>query len=237
MSGMEGFFRIHDGLPREGPGSAEDVAWAIEQAKLTDIGQILDAGSGPGSDVPFLRAVAPRAQILAIDSHAPFIADLNARFADDPGVTGQTGDMMSVPGPFDLIWCAGAIYFVGVTEALTGWRSALAPGGAVAFSQACLFRPDPPTAVDALLEGYPVTDAAGIAAQVAAAGYDLVASRPVPDAAWEAYYQPMEARIATLRPGADPGLSTALDEAETEIATWRRHRRDFGYQLCVARPR
>ena len=41
----------------------------------------------------------------------------------------------------------------------------------------------------------------------------------------------------SLRPGADPGLAAALDEAETEIATWRHHRRDFGYQLCVARPR
>ena len=109
MSGMEGFFRIHDGLPREGPGSAEDVAWAIEQAGLRDIAHILDAGCGPGGDVPFLRAVAPGAQILAIDSHAPFIADLNARFANDPGVTGQDGDMMAAPGPFDLIWCAGAL--------------------------------------------------------------------------------------------------------------------------------
>ncbi|MEZ5714444.1 MAG: squalene/phytoene synthase family protein [Paracoccaceae bacterium] len=72
--------------------------------------------------------------------------------------------MMQATGPFDLIWCAGAIYFIGVTEALAGWRDALAPGGVVAFSQACLFRPDPPQAVDDLFEGYPVTDAAGIAA-------------------------------------------------------------------------
>lgn len=233
---MEAFFRLHQGLEREGPGCGEDVQWALAQAGLGRIDRVLDAGAGPGGDVEALRAAAPGAAILAVDSHAPFIEALNARFADDPRVTGQAGDMMAAQGPFDLIWCAGAIYFIGVSEALSGWRAALAPGGAVAFSQACLFRPDPPQAVDALFEGYPVTDAKGIAAQVAAAGYEVVASRPVSDAAWEAYYQPIEARIAALRPAADAALAAALDEAETEIAIWRSHRRDFGYQLCVVRP-
>ncbi|WP_306733614.1 class I SAM-dependent methyltransferase [Marimonas arenosa] len=234
---MAAFFRLHRGLPREGPGCDSDVAWAVEQAGLRDFKRVLDAGSGPGGDVAALRAVAPEAEIVAIDNHTPFIDDLKTRFSDDAGVIGYVGDMMAAQGPFELIWCAGAIYFVGVTEALAGWRDALASGGAVAFSQACLFRPDPPAAVDALFEGYPVTDVAGIAAQVAAAGYELLAARPVSDAAWEAYYQPMEARIAALRPGADAALTQVLDEADREIATWRAHARDFGYLLCVARPR
>ena len=231
------FVRLHQGLPREGPGCAEDVIWAVEQAGLTRAVRVLDAGSGPGGDVPALRTAMPGARILAVDSHAPFIDDLNARFADDAMVEGRAGDMMAVSELFDLIWCAGAIYFVGVTEALAGWRDAIAPGGAVAFSQACLFRPDPPPEVDALFEGYPVTDELGIAAQIEAAGYDLLATRPVSDAAWEAYYRPQEARIAELRPSADAVLAATLDEAEREIAIWRAHRNDFGYLLCVVRPR
>lgn len=234
---MTAFFRLHNGLDREGPGAPEEVTWAVEQAGASGATRVLDAGAGPGGDVPALRAAMPRADILAVDTHAPFIDDLNARFAGDPKVTGQEGDMMTADGRFDFIWCAGAIYFVGVTEALRGWRAALAPGGAVAFSQACLFRPDPPAAVDTLFEGYPVAHAAGIQAQVEAAGYELLATRPVSDAAWEAYYQPMEARIAALRPGADAALAAVLGEAETEIATWRTHRRAFGYLLCVSRPR
>ncbi len=233
---MTAFFKLHSGLDREGPGHPDEIAWAVEQVGASGAARMLDAGSGPGGDVPALRTAMPGATILAVDSHAPFIDDLNARFADDPQVTGQAADIMTAQGPFDFIWCAGAIYFVGVTEALSGWRAALAPGGAIAFSQACLFRPDPPAAVDTLFEGYPVTDEAGIKAQVAAAGYDLLATRPVSDAAWEAYFQPMETRIAALRPDADPALNAVLDDAETELATWRAHRRDFGYLLCVVRP-
>ncbi|MDU8926653.1 class I SAM-dependent methyltransferase [Alisedimentitalea sp. MJ-SS2] len=235
---MEGFFRLHDGLPREGPGCDGDVEWAVAKAGMAGAARVLDAGSGPGGDVTALRRAMPGAKIVAVDSHTPFIDTLNARFAGDPKVNGVVGDMMVQDGPFDLIWSAGAIYFIGVTEALTGWRQALAPVGVVAFSQACLFRPDPPEAVNTLFEGYPITDAAGISAQVVAAGYKVLASRPVGDTAWETYYQPQEARIAELwaAGGIDQALQVAIDEAEQEIAIWRTHRADFGYQLFVVEP-
>jgi SAM-dependent methyltransferase len=231
------FFELHQGLPREGPGCAEEVVWGIAQAGISGACRVLDAGSGPGGDIAALRAALPEAEIVAIDSHVPFIENLNQRFADDPGVLGVVGDMMDAKGPFDLIWCAGAIYFVGVTEALRRWQGILAPGGRVCFSQACLFCPDPPEAVATLFEGYPITDATGIAAQVSAAGFEFAASKPVSDAAWEAYYAPQQQRIAALRPTASPTLNKVLDEAETEMSIWRKHRREFGYLLVVARMR
>ena len=232
---MDGFFRLHDDLPREGPGCEADVAWAVSLAGAADANLVLDAGAGPGGDVAALRKAMPAAQVIAVDSHAPFIDRLGARYGNDPKVTGIAGDMMAQSGPFDLIWCAGAIYFVGVTEALRAWRGCLAPGGHVAFSQACLFHPDPPKAVETLFEGYPVTDADGIKAQIDAAGFRVIGSKRVPDAAWEAYYQPQEARIAMLGQSGniDPGLQAAIAEAEQEIAIWRAHRNDFGYQLFV----
>ncbi len=58
-------------------------------------------------------------------------------------------------GPFDLIWSAGALYFLGVTDGLTGWRAALAPGGAVAFSEPCFFTDTPSDAARAFWDGYP----------------------------------------------------------------------------------
>ena len=39
------------------------------------------------------------------------------------------------PGSQDLIWCEGAIYFMGVTEALRAWRPLLRADGAVAFTE------------------------------------------------------------------------------------------------------
>lgn len=237
MVDMATFFRLHDGLPREGPGSASDVLWAASLACTPRDASVLDAGCGPGGDVSALLSLVPDGRVLAVDSHPGFIADLNDRFGNDPRVHARTGDMMDAPGPFDLIWCAGAIYFVGVTKALQNWRPALTSGGAIAFSQACLFKPNPPAVVDAVFEGMPVGDAAHIQAEVDAAGYELIASRPVSDDGWEAYFEPQEARIAQLRPGADVALTEVLDAAASEIAAWRAHRDQFGYLLCVARPK
>ena len=81
-----------------------------------------------------------------------------------------------------------------------------------------------------------MTDEAGIRAQIAEAGYTCVATRRVPDHAWEAYYGPLDARIAALRPNASDMLGQVLDEAEAEAAAWRKYRDVFGYLLCVAVP-
>ena len=51
-------------------------------------------------------------------------------------------------------------------------------------------------------------------------------------AAWEAYYQPLAARVDALRPrhGADPVLARGREE----IAVWRAHGADYGYAFFVA---
>ena len=72
--------------------------------------------------------------------------------------------------------------------------------------------------------------------RIADAGFALLGQRVLSDAAWEAYYTPMEARIAALRPGADADLAKVLDEADAEIALWRKYRHQFGYVLSVVRP-
>lgn len=241
----EAFFTLYEGLPRQGPGEPQDVAWAAAVAGLARDARICDAGSGVGGDIPALLAAAPEGHVTAIDSHAPFIEALSARFAGDPRVAGVVGDMGELPGVYDFIWSAGAVYFLGVSEALTVWAGALAPGGRVAFSEPCLFAADPSPEAVAFWEGYPgLTDADGIAGRVGAAGFETVATRQVSDAAWEAYYGPMEARIAELSAQADRAdtgpnedLAEVLTAARTEIATWRRVRRETGYLLSVVRRR
>jgi len=89
-----------------------------------------------------------------------------------------------------------------------------------------------------LAEEYPpMGDIATLEARIAAAGYDLCGLRVLSDAAWEAYYTPLDARAARLRPGAEAALARVLDEAEAEAALWRAHRDAFGYALAVVRPR
>ncbi|MEX5729244.1 trans-aconitate methyltransferase [Rhodovulum iodosum] len=232
------FFTLHRGLPREGPGDRDSLDWALGLASPPPDGAICDAGCGPGADIAGLLAHVPEGRVEAVDLHAGFVAQAAARFAGEPRVTVRQGDMGELTGPYDLIWSAGALYFLGVSEGLGRWRAALAPGGAVAFSQACWFTDTPSERARAYWAAeYPqMTGVAGVTAQVRAAGFQVLGQRPVSDAAWEAYFSPMEQRVATLRPGADAALAAVLDEADEEIATWRACRAEYGYLVTVARP-
>lgn len=233
----DAFFTLHADLPREGPGETADVAWAADLVGLRPDARILDAASGPGGDIGALLRAAPQGHVTAIDLHAPFIDAARARWGADARVTLLTGDMTEPTGPFDFIWCAGAVYFLGIEAALSAWRGRLAPGGAIAFSEPCLFTDRPSEGAIAFWDGYGrLTDAAGIAAQVQAAGFETIATRVIGDIGWDSYYRPMEARIAKLRPGADAALSVVLEMAEAEIAGWRAHRAETGYLLSVVRP-
>ncbi|MCT8160591.1 class I SAM-dependent methyltransferase [Pseudoruegeria sp. SHC-113] len=234
----EAFFTLHSDLPREGPGAAEDVAWAMGLARTPGNARICDAGCGPGGDVAALLAAAPDGQLVAIDAHAPFIDALNARFVSDHRVTGVAGDFSTLTDPFDLIWCAGALYFLGVTEGLAAWKPTLSATGAIAFSYPCHFVDSPSQTALAFWEGMEFTGWDGLHAQIRSAGFRVLGHRPVSDAAWEAYYGPMEARIASLAPTAegDAELAAALAEGRTEAATWRAVKRETGYMLCVVVP-
>lgn len=234
----DAFFTLHRGLDREGPGDRDSLDWAVALAGVPADGVICDAGCGPGADLADLLAHVPAGRVEGVEKHAGFVSEAQARHRAVPRISVAQGDMGALSGPYDLIWSAGAIYFLGVTEGLRAWRAALAPGGAVAFSQICWFtnRPAPEARAFWEAEYPPMTDAAGIAGEVRAAGFEVLGQRPVPPEGWEAYFRPMEARIAALRPGASPELSAVLDEGEAEIALWRAHGRDFGYLLTVARP-
>lgn len=234
----DAFFQLHRDLPREGPGEAQDVTWAAGIAGIKPDAQICDVACGPGADIAALRAVAPEGHVTALDKVDGFVQQARASHGRDPQVTVRCADMSEITGPYDFIWCAGAVYFLGVSKALQLWRHALAPGGSIAFSQV-YWRSDARS--EAARRGwadYPdMTDAAGVRAQIDAAGYDCIATRTISDAAWENYYSPLDQRIALLRPTALGALRDVLDEAEAEAALWRHAKDEFGYLLCVVRPR
>ena len=175
--------------------------------------------------------------MTAIDREGTFIRALRQDWSADDRVWAETGDMAALDGEYDLIWSAGAVYFLGVTAALTAWRGALKDGGAVAFSHPCFFTDTPSAAARAFWDGFTPTDAAGIAAEVRAAGYETLATRRVSDTGWKMYYQGLAARAAQLRPNADAEMLAVLTACDTEIAGWRASRSETGYLLSVVRPR
>ncbi len=235
----EAFLTLYTDLAREGPGASADVGWALSVAATPDEARICDAGCGSGADTVVLAKERPRAQIEAVDKITQFVEAARKRTARfGPRVQVREGDMAELIGPYDLIWCAGAIYYLGVTEGLRLWRRALAPAGVVAFSEPCLL-PRPSEAARAFWAAeYPqITDVAGIRARVEAAGYRVLGEQMQIGAAWEAYYLPMERRIASLREGATGTLAEALDEAEREIARWKAAPSEIAYALMVVAPK
>jgi trans-aconitate methyltransferase len=236
VSRAEAFFRLHRGLPREGPGCAADVEWALSVVGRP--GRAIDAACGPGADTVTLAQALPGARIEAVDAQAHFVAAARQRTAGfGDRVSVRQGDMRTLAGPADLIWCAGAVYMLGIETALAGWRDVLAPGGHVAFSEPVLLSADPAPAAREFWAGYrEIGDAGAIAARVSAAGYRTLATRVLTGPPWVDYYQPMEARIARLRPDAGAELGAVLDEAEREIALWRECPDEVAYLLAIVAP-
>lgn len=225
-------FRLFEGLDRCAPG---DAASLIRAARgLPPDAAILDAGCGTGGDLPTLLRLAPQGKVTAIDLAEEFIAGVRARW---PEVRAEVADMLDPPpGPYDLIWSGGAIYGPGVGPALAAWRPQLAPGGRVIFTDLVLRgRSASPAVVDFFTaEAVPLRDVAALRAEVEAAGWTVTDGFWLPDAAWDAYYQPIEARMDDL--AGDPDFSEVIAGFRQEIALWRQHGAEYGYYLLSLVP-
>ena len=68
MTPEAAFFALHRDLPREGPGQAEDVHWALYTAAVPEEARICDLACGPGADTRTLAKARPHARITGIDS-------------------------------------------------------------------------------------------------------------------------------------------------------------------------
>ena len=241
---VEVFFEVHAMLPREGPGNQPSTARALALAgALPARPRVLDIACGPGQQTLDLAALLPGATITAVDLHPPFVAETRRRAAAaglDDRVNAIEADMTALPfapGSFDLLWCEGAAYIMGVEAALLAWKPLLAPGGRLAFTEAVWLRGDPPVPVRACWEEYPaMTDIAGNRVLARRCGYTLLGDFVLPEAAWfDDYYGPMAQRIEVVaaRHEGDPVAGAVLDEAREEIAVYREFADCYGYLFIV----
>jgi SAM-dependent methyltransferase len=155
----------------------------------------------------------------------------------------MVGDMANLgltPRSFDLVWSEGALYNVGIENALLICRALLRPGGYIAFTDAVWLRDDPPPEVkESFYRDYPtmgkVTDVLAI---IDLSGFSLTGHFTLPDEAWwEDFYTPMEIRIEELRGryGDDGEALAILDQLAQEPAMHRRHSGCYAYEFFVAR--
>jgi serine/threonine-protein kinase HipA len=242
----EAFFRLFEGLPRQGPGSDLCTREALRRlGPLPAAPRVLDLGCGCGRSALVL-ADALRSKVIAVDNHQPFLDQLRAT-AQACGLSHliepRCADMRTpgVPaGSVDLLWSEGALYLLGFEAGLRLWRLLLAPGGCLAASECSWLTAEPPAEAAAFFqEGYP--GMAGIAQNLErahTAGFDVVDHFTLPAAAWwDEYYTPLEARIAQLAPDADAELAAAIDETRREIELYRRHGGSYGYVFYLLQRR
>jgi SAM-dependent methyltransferase len=239
------FFEMFSGLPRQGPGDAASTLRAL--ALVPGVGpetRVLDVGCGTGLQTRVLAQNSP-ARFVAIDNHPPFVEELN-RHASDLGladrIDARVGDMrrLDLPnGSFDLIWCEGAIYVMGLAAGLRAWRRVLVPGGHMAVTEVCWTRHDPPTECAAFwAREYPaIQTASALLAVIEECGYQIAGHFPLPSTAWwDDYYRPLERNVARFRQRhEEPGAQQLAEQTQREIDVWKAYSEFYGYHFFVMR--
>jgi len=243
---LELFFELFGDLPREGPGDAESTRRAFGLVPpLTSASRILDLGCGSGAQAFALAAVTP-AQILAVDSHPPFIARLNEtarRLGLTDRVQGRVGDMAAPgvpPGSVDLIWAEGSIYNIGFEQGLASFQPLLKPGGHVAVTEACWLTPDPPAPCrEFWVAEYPaIANVPACLEKIRSCGYSVVGHFALPALAWWTdYYRPLQAAIERfrLKYEGDGEAVAVADTSQREIEIWHEYQDWYGYVFYVMR--
>ena len=240
------FFEIYEAIPRQGPGGRESTERALHMLpSLTPNQRILDIGCGSGTQtIDLARTTA--AQILAVDSHEAFVAELVKRIADHglaSRIHTQVGDMNNLAfsdESFDVIWCEGAIVIITghFSKGIASWRRLLRPGGHMVVSELCWLRDDPPTEVKTFFdaEGADVTDADTRRKDILANGYQLVGDFVLPAVGWwENYYVPLAESLRRFKAKhvGDPEALAVAQRSQFEIDIYRKYPEHFGYVFFV----
>src|SRR3954470_20967624 len=236
MDAAEVFWVLHTDLPREGVGSDATTKDLLELARPLPGDRALDVACGPGRSALVLADAGLR--VTAVDTHEPFLDRLRGA-AGDRRITVERASMRELPyddGAFDLVWCEGAANIMGVDAVLAAWRRLLVPGGALVLTEVGWTTPSPSPAARDFWTAYPeMRDEAATVAAAEAAGYEVVATRLLPESDWwDEYYTPLAARIAAW-PDPDAATAAALAENQAEVDLRRAHPGDYGYLGYVLR--
>lgn len=238
----DSFFALHHGLPRQGPGSDTTTRRLLAlTGELPERPRVLDLGCGPGRSALLLAAEAG-AEVTAVDTHEPFLAELRESAAArglDGSIRTLHADMGALPfpdGSFDLVWAESSVFVLGFDRALAEWRRLLAPGGTLVLTE-CVWTTEEPGPVARAFwdENYPLRTVTGNAGAAAAAGYRILGAFTQPESDWDEYYGPLAAHVEAADTTV-PGMAEAVAGARAEIELRREHGSDYGYAGFVLRP-
>lgn len=239
------FFDVHDDLPRQGPGDRVSTEKAMSLVKpLPDSPHVLDIACGPGMQTLHLAEQLPQAKLTCFDLHEPMVLEARNRVAAaglSERVQIDVCDMTNIPykdNSFDLIWCEGAAYNMGIESALTQWKRLLKPGGKIALTECVWLKPDPPEALKTFWNAYPDMNHIENRKEIFnRCGYAMLDDFVLPENAWwDDYYTPMKARLdrLSIKYKDDPVAKPVLDYSYLEIDLYRRYSDYYGYVFLIA---
>ena len=232
---------LFGGMEQQGPGSNAHTLHVLGLLPQQEFPCVVDAGCGTGrSTIALAKALGTR--VHGVDSHGPFLADLERRAqAAGVGDLVQTHcmDMADIPKSFpavNLLWSEGAAYSIGFPRALALWASAVVPGGFVVASESVWLSNEPTEEVKEFWEAeYPdmrsVEENLALAAQ---AGYAVFATHPLPPKAWvEGYYDVLGPRAESLLHHQDAEVRGLALQILQEIEIFKRSEGSYGYVFFV----
>ena len=244
MSTEDVLYEIFEPLSQGAPGDDASTLRALDAVPgCNSVRRMLDLGVGHGRTTLTLAQALPDAHVTAVDIHPPFIEKL-ASDAREAGVAHRVQSLLEdmakiriAEESMDLIWAEGSIYVMGIERALAMWRPWLRPAGCVAFTDFVWWtdnRSEEPSRFWAVEYPDMATEAA-IRSRAEALGYGVVSSFRVPEEGHDAYYVPLEARVAELAGvrDADADVVRVLENIQEEIEIARRYSTEAGYSFFI----
>lgn len=235
---------LFGGMAKLGPGDDAHTLRALRLVPRRRFDVVVDAGCGTGRQTLAL-ARELSTTIDAVDTHGPFLAELERRAAGaklEHVVRAHRMDMADIPRSFpdvDLLWSEGAAYSIGFANALATWAPAVRPDGFVVVSElSWLTERAPEAAREFFRSGYPdmrsVPDNEAVAHR---AGYDVLATHALPRRAWvDGYYDVLGPRATALVDHADAAVRELAAEVVAEIDVFERSEDSYGYVFYVLAP-
>jgi serine/threonine-protein kinase HipA len=237
---FQAMLRVHNNLPRQGPGSDEITAKALSMLPaFSKHAKIVDAGCGPGR-ATIVLAQSLDATILALDLEESFLHILEQRACDlglANRIVTRVADMAKLAEPqesIDLIWSEGAVYCIGFDKALENWRPLLKSNGIIACTELSWLTERPSSEPASFWRSsYPGMRSSEANIQSAEKlGYCCINNFALPASCWwDEYYSPMQKRIDSLYSEAsnNNALARAIDEANKEISLYEKYADQYGY--------